>query len=101
MGWAKAVRMRKKKHDVEIRARIILRRTLGREPTAEDMAQAFEIDRNFADVTEDEIIEAYNGGKEVCQIPISLQSGTHHSHCSSEDLHLVLQMCCLRRGIPE
>ncbi|KAF7796659.1 hypothetical protein EIP86_007842 [Pleurotus ostreatoroseus] len=75
-AWASTVRKRKKQHDVEIRARVILRRKLGREPTVEDLHQAFAMETRFSDVTEDEIIQSYEDGLEVV-ISLFPQGSTH------------------------
>lgn len=65
VAWATTVGKRKKKHDVEIRARVTLRRRLGREPTNEDLRRAFEAETRFENVAVDEIIRAYEDGLEV------------------------------------
>lgn len=59
------MRKRKKRHDVEIRARITLRRRLGREPTIEDLRQVLATKARFSHVSEQEIIQAYEDGLEV------------------------------------
>lgn len=64
-AWASTVRKRKKRYDVEIRARVTLRRQLGREPTADELKHAFAVETKFDKVTEEDIIQAYEDGREV------------------------------------
>lgn len=50
-------------HDV--RASIILRRDLQREPTVQELHEAYRSEEPFQNVTEQEILEAFDRGEQV------------------------------------
>ena len=54
-------------HEVEIRARVSLRKQLGQEPTPAEISKAIHSGKKFQSVTVEEIIQAYAEGKEVCR----------------------------------
>ncbi|KAF7793972.1 hypothetical protein EIP86_005096 [Pleurotus ostreatoroseus] len=62
--WAATIRKRRKRHDVEIRARIALRRRLEREPTEEDLRNALATKSKFEEISEDDIVQAFEEGHE-------------------------------------
>lgn len=62
MWWANGIKVMNWGHDV--RASIILRRDLQREPTVQELHEAYRSEEPFQNVTEQEILEAFDRGEQ-------------------------------------